>query len=108
MTGIGFYRDEALPFFELKLCQEYGVAYKKHAHEVLPRARCCQGSSFFDAKAVMKILHHRRCSYCLRDVCTPVNRWSQDAGITACCLWRQIGCKRWQQSGPELYGRSRY
>ncbi|WP_027938482.1 helix-turn-helix domain-containing protein [Anaeroarcus burkinensis] len=47
MTGIGFYRDEALPFFELKLCQEYGVAYKKHAHEEYSLGFVVAGGSSF-------------------------------------------------------------
>ena len=47
MTGIGFYRDEALPFFELKLCQEYGVAYKKHAHEEYSLGLVVAGGSSF-------------------------------------------------------------
>lgn len=47
MTGIGFYRDEALPFFELKLCQEYGISYKKHAHEEYSLGLVVAGGSSF-------------------------------------------------------------
>ena len=31
--GIEFYRDASLPFFELKLCAEEEVHYKRHSHE---------------------------------------------------------------------------
>lgn len=34
MSGVQFYRDEDLPFFELKLCDALSkLSYKKHAHE---------------------------------------------------------------------------
>nr|WP_320146652.1 AraC family transcriptional regulator [uncultured Anaeromusa sp.] len=47
MAGIGFYREEALPFFELKLCQEYGLSYKKHAHEEYSLGLVVAGGSSF-------------------------------------------------------------
>lgn len=33
MGGVIFYRDESLPFFELKSCSIDALTYKKHAHE---------------------------------------------------------------------------
>lgn len=47
MNGIGMYRDEALPFFELKLCQEYGITYKKHAHDEYSLGLVVAGGSSF-------------------------------------------------------------
>lgn len=33
MTGVNFYRDEALPFLEAKRCHKSDLAYQKHFHE---------------------------------------------------------------------------
>lgn len=47
MNGIKFYRDNDLPFFELKLCNTSDLAYKHHTHEEYALAIVDGGKSTF-------------------------------------------------------------
>ncbi len=47
MKDVQFYRDQDLPFFELKLCDSSRLAYKKHAHEEYSLGLVENGSSSF-------------------------------------------------------------
>lgn len=45
MSGVKFYRDRKLPFFELKICGTTELSYKKHAHEEYSLGFVDQGES---------------------------------------------------------------
>lgn len=47
MQDVTFYRDELLPFFELKICNTAALSYKKHAHEEYSIGLIEQGRSCF-------------------------------------------------------------
>jgi AraC-like DNA-binding protein len=47
MPGVQFYRDAALPFFELKICDANRLCYKKHSHEEYSLGVIDAGSSSF-------------------------------------------------------------
>jgi AraC-like DNA-binding protein len=47
MNGVQFYRDEQLPYFELKLCDTSQLSYRKHAHEEYSLGIVDKGTSSF-------------------------------------------------------------
>ncbi len=47
MTGVQFYRDVDLPFFELKICDANRLCYKKHSHEEYSLGVIDAGNSSF-------------------------------------------------------------
>lgn len=47
MSGVQFYRDADLPFFELKLCDASRLCYKKHSHEEYSLGIVDNGKSTF-------------------------------------------------------------
>jgi AraC-like DNA-binding protein len=47
VSGVLFYRDSDLPYFELKICNVRDLCYKKHAHDEYSVGLVDQGESLF-------------------------------------------------------------
>jgi AraC-like DNA-binding protein len=77
VSGIQFYHDKALPFFELKLCNTSQMSYKKHAHEEYSIGLVDQGRSFFWYEGKVDEIYPKTMVFLPSDVihaCNPINR----------------------------------
>lgn len=77
MSGIQFYHDKALPFFELKLCDTSELSYKKHAHEEYSIGIVDQGKSCFWYEGKTAEINPKAMVFLppnLIHACNPINR----------------------------------
>lgn len=77
MSEIEFYRDNDLPFFELKSCNTSALSYKKHAHEEYSIGIVDQGKSRFWYEGKVDEVHSKTMVFLPPDLvhsCNPVNR----------------------------------
>ncbi|MBP2628054.1 MAG: transcriptional regulator, AraC family [Firmicutes bacterium] len=77
MSGIQFYRDKDLPFFELKLCNTSEMSYKKHAHEEYSIGIVDQGRSYFWYEGKVDEIYPKTMVFLPPDLihaCNPINR----------------------------------
>lgn len=77
MSGIQFYRDKNLPFFELKLCNTSEMSYKKHAHEEYSIGIVDQGKSYFWYEGKVDEIYPKTMVFLPPDLihaCNPIDR----------------------------------
>ena len=78
--GIEFYRDASLPFFELKLCAEEEVHYKRHSHEECSLGILQQGETLVWCDGESRTLREETLLFfppCAVHACAPLrkDRW---------------------------------
>ena len=74
---IHFYRDKALPFFELKMCNTSELSYKKHAHEEYSIGIVDYGTSRFWYDGKLDIIHPQTMVFLPPDLvhsCNPIDQ----------------------------------
>ncbi|MPM80175.1 HTH-type transcriptional activator Btr [bioreactor metagenome] len=97
MREIEFYRDNDLPFFELKSCNTSELSYKKHAHEEYSIGIVDQGKSYFWYDGKVDEVHSKTMVFLPPDLihsCNPVNRSQWEYKML-------YVCKEWVQGFME-------
>lgn len=77
MSGIQFYRDKDLPFWELKSCNTSEMSYKKHAHDEYSIGIVDQGRSCFWYDGKVNEIYPKSMVFLPPDLihaCNPINR----------------------------------
>jgi AraC-like DNA-binding protein len=76
MGNIAFYRDETVPFFEVKTCDSDNVSYKKHSHEEYSLGLVERGKSVFWCNGSEYLIHSQAAVFIPAGVihsCNPVD-----------------------------------